>query len=64
VRTSQKSLDTGKAMLKFFDWGFKSTRAKADAAFLDFVPMPASVISKVEAVWHSLVMNGSTPVWP
>jgi phosphate transport system substrate-binding protein len=64
VRTSQKSLDTGKIMLKFFDWGYKATRAKADAAFLDFVPMPASVISKVETVWHSLVKNGSTPCWP
>jgi phosphate transport system substrate-binding protein len=63
VKISQKSLDTGKTMLKFFDWGYKSAKAKADAAFLDFVPLPASVVNKIETVWKSIQSNG-TPCWP
>jgi phosphate transport system substrate-binding protein len=63
VRTSQKSLDTGKAMLKFFDWAYKSAKGKADAAFYQFVPMPTSVITKIEAVWHTVAASG-TPCWP
>ena len=64
VRQDQKSLDTGKALLKFWDWGYKNSKAMADAAFLQFVPMPSSVIAKVEAVWTSLVKNSGTPCWP
>jgi phosphate transport system substrate-binding protein len=63
VRTSQKSLDTGKAMLKFFDWAYKSAKGKSDAAFYQFVPMPTSVVAKVEAVWHTVAASG-TPCWP
>lgn len=64
VQKNQKSLTTGRALLKFFDWGFKNSTAKTDVAKLDFVPMPSSVITKVESVWRSSVKNGSTPCFP
>ena len=36
-------------MLKFFDWAYKNGGKMAEE--LDYVPMPASVVKQIEAVW-------------
>ena len=64
VRNSTSNYATEHAMLKFFDWGYKSSAGKSDAAGLDYVGMSSSVVSKVESVWHSKVKAGGKSVWP
>jgi phosphate transport system substrate-binding protein len=41
----------GKEVLKFFDWAFKN--GGADAAKLDYVPLPAPVIKLVQDSWKA-----------
>jgi phosphate transport system substrate-binding protein len=47
----------GKEVLKFFDWAFKN--GGAAAAELDYVPMPAAVISQIEAQWKANLKDAS-----
>jgi phosphate transport system substrate-binding protein len=52
VHEKQKDAKVGKAMLEFFDWCYKHG---ADAAKeLNYVPMPESVVSLVEASWKQV----------
>jgi phosphate transport system substrate-binding protein len=44
-------------VLKFFDWGLKSG-GKA-AADLDYVPMPESVVKKIEQLWQKDVKDAA-----
>ena len=61
VQKDQASAATGKMILKFFDWGFKSGAAQAQG--LDYVPIPAGVYTQVEQQWSQITAGGS-PVWP
>ena len=40
-----------KAALKFFDWAYKN--GKADAASLDYIPMPEPVVKLIEKTWSA-----------
>jgi phosphate transport system substrate-binding protein len=40
-----------KAVLEFFDWAFKNGQQQAEA--LDYVPLPPSLVSQIEAYWKS-----------
>ncbi len=62
VYKSQVKPMTGKAVLKFFDWAYHNGGKMAED--LDYVPMPASVVSLVEKTWAKEVKgaNGET-VW-
>ena len=51
-----------KAALKFFDWAYKN--GKADAATLDYIPMPDNVIQVIEGSWSDIKDSGGNPVWP
>jgi phosphate transport system substrate-binding protein len=64
VRRTQASKETGNAMLRFFDWAYRVAKAKAAARSLDFVSMPPSVVTKVEAVWRSFIKASRVPCWP
>ena len=64
LAADQKSLATGKAVLQFFNWGYTNSQAKADDSYLQFVPLPKSVVGQVEAMWHSLIKSGGTACWP
>jgi len=45
----QQKPDTARAVLKFFDWAYRSGAEMAEK--LDYVPMPAPVVSLVEETW-------------
>ena len=45
------------AVLKFFDWAYKSGDKTADD--LDYVPMPASVKQQIARLWASEIKDGS-----
>jgi phosphate transport system substrate-binding protein len=48
--------------LKFYDWAFKNGQKAADE--LDYVPLPAKVVSLVEASWKAQIKDGAgQPVW-
>jgi phosphate transport system substrate-binding protein len=51
----------GKAILKFFDWGYQHGADQAKA--LHYVPLPDNVVKLVEAEWAQ-VKSGGKPLWP
>jgi phosphate transport system substrate-binding protein len=61
VQKSQSDAAMAKAVLKFFDWGYKNGAATAQG--LDYVPIPASVYNVVETQWQGITAGG-TAVWP
>ena len=59
VHTQSHDKNTA-AALKFFDWAYRSGQPLAQQ--LDYVPIPASVVSLVESKWSALQVDGQ-PVW-
>jgi phosphate transport system substrate-binding protein len=58
----QKKPETGLAVLKFLDWAYHNGQALAEK--LDYVPMPADVVTLVEKTWAAEVRApGGKPVW-
>ena len=47
----------GKEVLKFFDWSFKN--GAPAAADLDYVPLPASVVTLVQGAWKAQLKDAS-----
>ena len=47
--------------LKFFAWAYKD--GSQMAAELDYVPLPASLITQVKKTWTSQITSGGHPVW-
>ncbi|HEX3913826.1 MAG TPA: phosphate ABC transporter substrate-binding protein PstS [Steroidobacteraceae bacterium] len=47
--------------LKFFAWAYKDGAGMA--AELDYVPLPASLISQVKKTWTTQITAGGHPVW-
>ena len=43
-------------MLKFFRWAYKSGGQMATA--LDYVPLPAKVVTQVEDEWKTITKDG------
>ena len=54
--------DKGKAILKFFDWGYQHGADMAKD--LHYVPLPENVVKLVEAEWAKEVKSGGKPLWP
>ncbi len=48
-----------RAVLKFFEWGFKHGESIADG--LDYIPMPSSVVKLINMTWHQEVMLKDLP---
>jgi phosphate transport system substrate-binding protein len=61
MRLQQEKPDTAREVLSFFDWAYHNGSKLAED--LDYVPMPASVISQVEASWKTIVGADGKPVW-
>jgi phosphate transport system substrate-binding protein len=62
VYKTQARPQTGAAVLKFFDWAYHHGGSMAEK--LDYVPMPASVVSLVEKTWAANIKDkAGTPVW-
>jgi phosphate transport system substrate-binding protein len=64
IKKSQKSVEFGRTMLKFFNWAYTDSSARSATSALDYVPMPTSVANSVKAVWSSSVKSGGKPCWP
>ena len=47
--------------LKFFAWAYKDGGAMA--AELDYVPLPAGLVSLVKKTWSAEISSGGRPVW-
>ena len=52
VHTRQEKPETGREVLKFFDWSFKNGQKMA--AELDYVPMPEAVVKEIQAAWKGV----------
>jgi phosphate transport system substrate-binding protein len=59
IHASQDKPEQGAAVLKFFDWSFKN--GAAGASSLDYIPLPASVITQIHNAWKG-VKDGSGKV--
>ena len=49
------------AMLKFFDWCYRS--GAESASKLDYIPIPEKVYTLVEKMWKEKVRSKGKPVW-
>jgi phosphate transport system substrate-binding protein len=47
--------------LKFFAWAYNSGEQMAEQ--LDYVPLPAALVSQIEQTWKTQITAGGTPVW-
>jgi phosphate transport system substrate-binding protein len=61
MHKQQQDPEKAKAVLDFFDWAFHNGGQMAES--LDYVPMPASVVSLVEQSWKQIVGPDGKPVW-
>jgi phosphate transport system substrate-binding protein len=52
VHAKQEKPDSGREVLKFFDWSFKNGEKMADE--LDYVPMPEPVVKQIQASWKTV----------
>jgi phosphate transport system substrate-binding protein len=52
VHAKQEKPESGREVLKFFDWSFRNGAKMADE--LDYVPMPEPVVKQIQASWKSI----------
>jgi phosphate transport system substrate-binding protein len=52
VHATQDKPETGREVLKFFDWAFKNGAKSAEE--LDYVPMPAPVVKEIQTSWKTV----------
>jgi phosphate transport system substrate-binding protein len=64
VQRKQKKPEVGRAVLSFFDWGYRKGGAMAKQ--LDYIPMPDSVVDLVEKSWRTEITDpaGGGKIWP
>jgi len=62
MHTKQDKPQNAAEVLKFFDWSFKNGQKMAEE--LDYVPLPAALISQIESSWKTQIKDASgKPVW-
>ncbi len=61
VHAKQEKPESGKEVLKFFDWAFRNGARMADE--LDYVPMPDPVVKQIQATWKGVMDNGGKPLY-
>ncbi len=61
MHKQQQNPDKAKAVLEFYDWAYHNGGQMAEQ--LDYVPMPANVVSQVEESWKQIVGPDGKPVW-
>jgi phosphate transport system substrate-binding protein len=57
----QENAAAGAGVLKFFDWAYKT--GDADAAALNYVPLPLAVKNIMRKQWAMIVKSGGKPVY-
>jgi phosphate transport system substrate-binding protein len=60
VHAKQEKAETGREVLKFFDWAFKNGQKMAED--LDYVPMPAPVVQEIQASWKGVTDPAGKPL--
>ena len=60
LHTTQAKPETGREVLKFFDWAYRNGQKMADE--LDYVPMPETVVKLVQGEWKKQLKDGSGKV--
>lgn len=62
MHKAQADALTGRAVLKFFDWAYKSGGQMATD--LDYVPMPAPVVKQIHDLWKSSLKDANgAAIW-
>jgi phosphate transport system substrate-binding protein len=61
MHMQQTKPETAREVLNFFDWAYHNGSKLAEQ--LDYVPMPASVISAVEQSWKTIVGPDGKSIW-
>lgn len=61
IHKAQKDPTFARAMLRFFDWSYRS--GADEAKKLDYVPMPESVVKLVQQRWKTEITTAGKPVW-
>jgi phosphate transport system substrate-binding protein len=61
VHAKQEKAETGREVLKFFDWSFKNGGKMA--ADLDYVPMPEAVVKQIQASWKTVTDNSGKTLY-
>jgi phosphate transport system substrate-binding protein len=57
MHRQQEKPDLAKEVLKFFDWAFKNGDAMASE--LDYVPIPDTVVSLIQAAWKQQIKDAA-----
>jgi phosphate transport system substrate-binding protein len=57
MHTTQMKPETAREVLKFFDWAYAN--GSQMAAELDYVPMPAAVVSLVKSAWKAQIKDAA-----
>ncbi|HWI14432.1 MAG TPA: phosphate ABC transporter substrate-binding protein PstS [Burkholderiales bacterium] len=57
LHTTQAKPESGREVLKFFDWAYRNGQKMADD--LDYVPMPDSVVQVIRAEWKKQIRDAS-----
>jgi phosphate transport system substrate-binding protein len=57
MHTTQAKPETAREVLKFFDWAYAN--GSQMAAELDYVPMPASVVTLIKSAWKAQIKDAS-----
>jgi phosphate transport system substrate-binding protein len=60
MHARQEKPDSGREVLKFFDWSFRNGQKMADE--LDYVPMPEPVVRQIEAAWKKITDGAGNPL--
>jgi len=61
IHQKQDKADSGREVLKFFDWSFKNGAKMADE--LDYVPMPDAVVKEIQAVWKGVTDTSGKTIY-
>jgi phosphate transport system substrate-binding protein len=61
VHSAQDKPESGREVLKFFEWSFKNGGKMAQE--LDYVPMPEAVVKEIQASWKSVKDSSGKAVY-
>jgi phosphate transport system substrate-binding protein len=61
LHAKQEKADTGREVLKFFDWSFRNGGKMA--ADLDYVPMPEAVVKQIQASWKTVTDSSGKAIY-
>jgi phosphate transport system substrate-binding protein len=60
MHTKQEKPETGREVLKFYEWAFKNGKKMAEE--LDYVPMPDNVVQIIHASWKQVTDASGKPI--